>query len=52
MTARRERSARAVRDRAEIELAFAGLNQVLVPVIDRVEDQPQPRREAMPTVFG
>jgi hypothetical protein len=35
---------------SEMELAFAGLHQLLAPVLDRVEGLPGPQREALGTV--
>jgi len=43
---------RAAGVQAEMELAFAGLHQGLVPVIDLVASLPAPQREALQTVFG
>src|SRR3984957_16257205 len=37
---------------AEIELAFAGLHQLLVPLMDRVDHLPVPQRDALRTAFG
>jgi hypothetical protein len=37
---------------SEMELAFAGLHQLLAPLLDRVERLPGPQREALRTVFG
>src|SRR6202046_1037189 len=37
---------------SEMELAFAGLHQLLAPVLDRVEGLPGPQREALGTAFG
>src|ERR1700722_4476166 len=37
---------------SEIELAFAGLHQLLAPMLDRVEQLPGPQREALRTVFA
>jgi AAA ATPase-like protein len=36
----------------EIEFAFAGLHQLLAPMLDRLEQLPGPRRDALRTVFG
>jgi DNA-binding CsgD family transcriptional regulator len=36
----------------EIEFAFAGLHQLLVPMLDRLEQLPGPQRDALRTVFG
>jgi DNA-binding CsgD family transcriptional regulator len=37
---------------SEIELAFAGLHQLLAPMLDRLEQLPVPQREALRTAFG
>ena len=37
---------------SEMELAFAGLHQLLTPVLDRAERLPEPQREALRTAFG
>jgi hypothetical protein len=37
---------------SEMELAFAGLHQLLAPMLDRVEQLPVPQREALRTAFG
>jgi DNA-binding CsgD family transcriptional regulator len=37
---------------SEMEVAFAGLHQLLAPMLDRVERLPAPQREALRTVFG
>jgi predicted ATPase len=37
---------------SEMELAFAGLHQLLTPVLDRAERLPTPQREALRTAFG
>src|SRR6516225_6894394 len=44
--------AKAVGVESEIELAYSGLHQLCVPVIDRLERLPEPQREALSTVFG
>ena len=36
----------------EMELAFAGLHQLLAPVLDRVAGLPVPQRDALRTAFG
>src|SRR5271170_3932858 len=46
------RVARAAGVESEMELAFAGLHQLLAPVLDRVEGLPGPQREALRTAFG
>jgi predicted ATPase len=35
-----------------MELAFSGLNQLCVPMLDRVDRLPQPQRDALRTAFG
>ena len=37
---------------SEMEFAFAGLHQLLAPMLDRVERLPVPQRDALRTVFG
>ena len=37
---------------SEMELAFAGLHQLCMPVLDRLERLPQPQRDALTTAFG
>ena len=44
--------ARAVGVQAESELAFAGLHQLCVPLLDRLERLPAPQRDALSTAFG
>src|SRR5271156_3420000 len=46
------RVVRTVGVESEMELAFAGLHQLLAPVLDRVEGLPGPQREALGTAFG
>ncbi|MEA2219348.1 MAG: hypothetical protein QOJ35_1974 [Solirubrobacteraceae bacterium] len=46
------RVARAVGVQAELELAFAGLHQMLAPMLDRAERLPAPQRDALLTAFG
>ena len=46
------RVVRAAGVESEMELAFAGLHQLLAPVLDRVERLPGPQRDALRTVFG
>jgi DNA-binding CsgD family transcriptional regulator len=46
------RVVRAVGVESEMELAFAGLHQLLAPVLDHLEDLPGPQREALRTAFG
>jgi hypothetical protein len=35
-----------------MEFAFAGLHQLLAPMLDRLEPLPVPQRDALLTVFG
>src|ERR1700678_1589403 len=37
---------------SEMELAFAGLHQLLTPALDRIDRLPGPQREALRTAFG
>jgi predicted ATPase len=46
------RVARATGVESEMELAFAGLHQLLAPVLDRLEGLPGPQRDALRTAFG
>ena len=46
------RVARAVGVESEMELAFAGLHQLLAPMLDRLDRLPGPQREALRTAFG
>jgi DNA-binding CsgD family transcriptional regulator len=46
------RVVRATGVESEMELAFAGLHQLLAPVLDRVEGLPAPQRDALRTAFG
>src|SRR5271154_5234013 len=46
------RVVRAAGVESEMELAFAGLHQLLAPVLDRLEGLPGPQREALGTAFG
>jgi len=43
---------RAVGVESEMELAYAGLHQLCVPILDRRPGLPQPQRQALETVFG
>src|SRR4051812_30823438 len=43
---------RAAAVESEIELPFAGLHQLCVPLLDRLACLPAPQREALETVFG
>ncbi len=44
--------ARAAGVQSEMELAFAGLHQLLAPMLDRLEALPVPQRDALRTAFG
>ena len=44
--------ARAAGVESEMELAYAGLQQLCAPFLDRVERLPGPQRDALGTVFG
>jgi DNA-binding CsgD family transcriptional regulator len=44
--------ARAAGVQSEMELAFAGLHQLLSPMMDRIERLPVPQRDALQTAFG
>ncbi|MDX6429655.1 MAG: hypothetical protein QOE54_2021, partial [Streptosporangiaceae bacterium] len=46
------RVARALGVQSEMELAFAGLQQLLAPMLDRLERLPVPQRNALQTAFG
>src|SRR5207344_1426350 len=46
------RVARAAGVQSEMELAFAGLHQLCVPMLDHAESLPGPQREALRTAFG
>src|SRR5207244_6425238 len=46
------RVARAAGVQSEMELAFAGLQQLCVPILDRLERLPAPQRDALGTAFG
>src|SRR6202453_3053550 len=46
------RVARAAGVESEMELAFAGLHQLLAPVLDHLEGLPGPQRDALRTAFG
>ena len=46
------RVVRAAGVQSEIEFAFAGLHQLLAPMLDRLDQLPVPQREALRTVFG
>jgi predicted ATPase len=46
------RVARVVGVQSEMELAFAGLHQLLTPMLDRLDRLPGPQRDALRTAFG
>src|SRR2546422_3025406 len=46
------RVARAGGVQSEMELAFAGLQQLCAPMLDRLERLPAPQRDALGTAFG
>ncbi|MGZ4248040.1 MAG: helix-turn-helix transcriptional regulator [Solirubrobacteraceae bacterium] len=46
------RVARAAGVESEMELAFAGLHALCVPMLDRLEHLPSPQRDALNTAFG
>jgi DNA-binding CsgD family transcriptional regulator len=46
------RVARVAGVQSEMELAFAGLQQLCTPMLDRVEGLPVPQRDALRTAFG
>src|SRR5271155_3256586 len=46
------RVARTAGVESEMELAFAGLHQLLAPVLDHLEGLPGPQRDALRTAFG
>src|SRR5262249_59162551 len=46
------RVARAAGVESEMELAFAGLHQLCVPLLDRLEGLPGPQRDALGIAFG
>src|SRR5690348_5072491 len=46
------RVVRAAAVQSEMELAFAGLQQLLAPLLDRLELLPGPQRDALKTAFG
>jgi DNA-binding NarL/FixJ family response regulator len=46
------RVARAVGVQSEMELAFAGIHQLLTPMLNRLERLPGPQLEALRTAFG
>jgi DNA-binding CsgD family transcriptional regulator len=46
------RLVRATGVQSEMELAFAGLHQLLAPMLDQLERLPSPQRDALRTAFG
>ena len=46
------RVARATGVQSEMDLAFAGLHQLLAPMLAQLDDQPVPQRNALRTAFG
>ena len=46
------RVVRAAGVQSEMELAFAGLHQLVAPMLDRLEHLPVPQRDALWTAFG
>src|ERR1700709_466355 len=46
------RVVRAAGVQSEMELAFAGLHQLLAPMLDRLERLPVPQRDALRAAFG
>src|ERR1700704_3273514 len=46
------RVARVAGVQSEMELAFAGLQQLCAPMLDRIQGLPVPQREALRTAFG
>ncbi|WP_308165084.1 helix-turn-helix transcriptional regulator [Nocardia noduli] len=46
------RGLHAVGAESEMELAFATLHQLCLPLLDRLEQLPAPQRDALETVFG
>jgi DNA-binding CsgD family transcriptional regulator len=46
------RVARAAGVQTEMELAFAGLQQLCAPMLDHVDRLPEPQRDALRTAFG
>src|SRR5919106_355273 len=43
---------RAAGVQSEMEIAFSGLQQLLAPMLDRLEHLPAPQRDALQTAFG
>jgi DNA-binding CsgD family transcriptional regulator len=46
------RVARTAGVQSEMELAFSGVNQLCVPMLDRLDGLPEPQRDALRTAFG
>src|ERR671916_1118556 len=46
------RVARAAGVESEMELAYAGVHQLLTPMLDRLQRLPGPQRQALRTAFG
>ena len=46
------RVVRAAGVESEMELAFAGLHQLCVPMLEHLEKLPEPQRDALRTIFG
>src|SRR6267378_3028493 len=46
------RVVRAAGVQSEVELAFAGLQQLCAPMLDHLESLPAPQRDALRTAFG
>jgi DNA-binding CsgD family transcriptional regulator len=46
------RVARAAGVQSEMELAYSGLEQLIAPMLDRVDRLPEPQRDALRTAFG
>ena len=46
------RVASAVGVESEMELAYSGLHQLCVPLLDQLDELPVPQRDALATVFG
>ena len=46
------RTARVAGVELEMELAFAGLQQLCAPFLNRLDRLPGPQRDALSTVFG
>jgi hypothetical protein len=51
-SASRLRVVRAFGVESEMELAFAGLQQLCAPMLDQLERLPGPQRDALATAFG